>query len=112
MFIGDLKNYEYVNFYENMEIEMYDKNLDEKINKFPIDNEILIITDLFGGTPFNRSFMKMSNRNINVITGLSLPMLLDIVMERDNYNTSNELLEVINNNYKEYFKEAKSLMEE
>lgn len=44
-------------------------------------NEILILADLFGGSPFNRSLIEMNNsKNIKVISGVNLPMLIEAIM--------------------------------
>ncbi|MFL0252639.1 PTS sugar transporter subunit IIA [Clostridium neuense] len=45
--------------------------------------KILIIVDLLGGTPYNATSMQLSNPNINVITGLNMPMLLHILPHRN-----------------------------
>lgn len=45
--------------------------------------KILIIVDLLGGTPYNATSMQLNNPNINVITGLNMPMLLHILPHRN-----------------------------
>lgn len=58
------------------------------IKEFKV-NEVLIMVDLLGGTPYNASSIEMGNSNINVITGLNMPMLLEALLFR------NETLEKI-----------------
>lgn len=41
--------------------------------------EILILTDLFFGTPFNMVVRLMENQNLLHITGINLPLLLEIL---------------------------------
>ncbi|KOF58169.1 MULTISPECIES: PTS sugar transporter subunit IIA [Clostridium] len=41
--------------------------------------KILIIVDLLGGTPYNATSMQLNDPNINVITGLNMPMLLHVL---------------------------------
>ena len=46
----------------------------------------MIFTDLFGGTPFNSacSFaMKNPSRKIKVLSGMSLPLILEIALSKD-----------------------------
>lgn len=46
---------------------------------------VLIMVDLYGATPFNSSsrlFME-SSHSIEVVTGVNLPMLVEIVMSRE-----------------------------
>lgn len=52
------------------------------IKEFKV-NEVLIMVDLLGGTPYNASSIEMGNSNINVITGLNMPMLLEALLFRD-----------------------------
>jgi len=61
-------------------------SLRNKINKIITEfkvNEVLIMVDLLGGTPYNASSIEMENSNINVITGLNMPMLLEALLFRD-----------------------------
>jgi PTS system mannose-specific IIA component len=39
---------------------------------------ILILTDMFGGTPSNMSLAFLSENRVEVVTGLNLPMLIKI----------------------------------
>jgi PTS system mannose-specific IIA component len=39
---------------------------------------VLILTDMFGGTPSNMSLAFLSENRVEVITGLNLPMLIKI----------------------------------
>jgi mannose/fructose-specific phosphotransferase system component IIA len=45
--------------------------------------QVLLLTDLLGGTPFNTCVRFFQERQIPVLTGLNLPMLLTAVTERD-----------------------------
>lgn len=49
-----------------------------------IENDVILITDLFGGTPNNVASYFKESMSIPVITGVNLPMLISIVMEREN----------------------------
>ena len=43
---------------------------------------VIILTDMFGGTPSNLAISVMDNKNIEVITGINLPMLVKLVSIR------------------------------
>ncbi|RUT30282.1 PTS sugar transporter subunit IIA [Arsenicitalea aurantiaca] len=43
---------------------------------------VIILTDMFGGTPSNLSISVMQNRNVEVIAGVNLPMLVKLVRVR------------------------------
>ncbi len=47
---------------------------------------ILILTDLFGGTPTNVSLSFLEEGRVEVVTGLNLPMLIKSVNGRDDHD--------------------------
>lgn len=61
-------------------IELYKENLNNYLDDV---TEVLILTDLFGGTPFNSCYeYKCLNKNkqINIISGVNLPILIQTLM--------------------------------
>jgi mannose/fructose/sorbose-specific phosphotransferase system IIA component len=69
-------------------MESLKNKINDIIKEFKV-SEVLIMVDLLGGTPYNASSIEMENSNINVITGLNMPMLLETLLFR------NETLEKI-----------------
>ncbi|MCD6319100.1 MAG: hypothetical protein J7M03_00300 [Candidatus Desulfofervidaceae bacterium] len=49
---------------------------------------VLILTDMFGGTPSNLSFSFLEPGEIEVITGVNLPMLLSAINKQENSSLS------------------------
>jgi PTS system mannose-specific IIA component len=49
---------------------------------------VLILTDLFGGTPTNLSLSFLEEGTVEVVTGLNLPMLIKAVNSRGNHDLS------------------------
>ena len=47
---------------------------------------VLILTDMYGGTPSNISLSFLEEKKIEVITGVNLPMLLKLATYRENLN--------------------------
>ncbi len=45
---------------------------------------VLILTDMYGGTPSNISLSFLEDKKIEVITGVNLPMLLKLATYHDN----------------------------
>lgn len=44
---------------------------------------VLILTDMFGGTPTNLALSLLGSNNVEVVTGLNLPMLLKVFTSRN-----------------------------
>ena len=62
-----------------------DKKILDAIETFNQLNQIIIFTDIPGGTPYNRSVMVgVSNPKIRIIAGTNVPMLLDAVLKNMN----------------------------
>lgn len=65
-------------------IELFHKRLKEKIEKLKSeDREVLILADLFGGSPFNRALCEAAgDEKIEVIAGVNLPMIIEAIMNK------------------------------
>jgi PTS system mannose-specific IIA component len=62
------------------------KNISEAIKKVDQGDGVLILTDLFGGSPSNIAFSFLDNEKIEVITGVNLPMILTFWSKREGNN--------------------------
>jgi len=58
--------------------------ISEAIRKVDQGDGVLILTDLFGGSPSNIAFSFLNKDKIEVITGVSLPMILTFWNKRRN----------------------------
>jgi len=54
------------------------KEIGNAIKKLDKGNGVLILTDLFGGTPSNISLSFMKEGKVEVVTGVNLPMMLKL----------------------------------
>ncbi len=59
------------------------KEITGAMKKMDTGNGILILTDLFGGTPSNISLSFMKEGKVEVLTGVNLPMLLKLDIRKD-----------------------------
>lgn len=50
--------------------------------------DIIIMTDMFGGTPSNMSLPFLKENKIEVLTGVNLPMLIKFASDRDKYGVA------------------------
>lgn len=55
----------------------------QSIKKLSKGDGVLILTDLFGGTPTNLSLSFLEEGKIEVVTGLNLPMLIKAINSRN-----------------------------
>lgn len=88
--VGPMDNLRVVNFVEGDTYEIIDKKLTEAFESLQGYDNILFITDLQGGTPFNRSVILFGNLpNVRVISGLNFGLtyqaLSSETLDIDNY---------------------------
>lgn len=57
--------------------------LSEAVSRLDSGLGVLLVTDMFGGTPTNLSLSLLGKANVEVLTGVNLPMLLKIMANRD-----------------------------
>ncbi|WP_252236579.1 PTS sugar transporter subunit IIA [Clostridium sp. CH2] len=87
-----------VNFEYGQGTDILKGNIENAIDNLNTD-EVLILADLAGGSPFNVSVIiseKRKDKNIKVISGMNLPMVLEASLSRNNY-TMDELVESVKN---------------
>ncbi|NOX33927.1 MAG: PTS sugar transporter subunit IIA [Deltaproteobacteria bacterium] len=58
------------------------KKIKKGISKARTDNGVIILTDMFGGTPSNISYSFLEEGRVEVISGVNLPILLKAVNSR------------------------------
>ena len=58
------------------------------LKKLKSDDGILILTDMFGGTPSNLSYSFLEEGRIEVISGVNLPILIRAASARKNQSLS------------------------
>jgi PTS system mannose-specific IIA component len=75
---GSLKGILSVSIDQTKGVEDLQKEISTAIRKLDRGKGVLILTDLFGGTPSNISLSFLKEGKVEVITGVNLPMLLKL----------------------------------
>ncbi len=55
----------------------------EKTSAVDTGDGVIVVTDMFGGTPSNLAISILEERNIEVISGMNVPLLVKLMRERD-----------------------------
>jgi mannose PTS system EIIA component len=66
------------------DMEARRNDIAEAITKVDFGNGVIVLTDLFGGTPSNLAISLMKTQDIEVIAGVNLPMLIRLEGARKN----------------------------
>lgn len=91
MIAGTLENVSALSLMPDMSAEEFRTKTESYLEE--IDNEIICLVDLFGGTPSNTIMYLSQKYDITIVSGVNLPMLLEVYMNLD-MNTSEELAEL------------------
>lgn len=60
------------------EVEELRRSIAEAIKKVDEGDGVLILTDMFGGTPSNMSLAFLQENQVEVLSGLNLPMMIKL----------------------------------
>ncbi len=90
--IGEQKNVHIINAFENEnDIEVIVKKM---LSKIPQEDEIIVTTDILGGS-VNNEFMKYLNRpGFYLITGMNLPLLMQLFLSTEK-NTKKMIVKIL-----------------
>ena len=88
--LGIQKNIEIISIKPDDDLEIKKSALEESIRKVDEENGVIILTDMFGGTPSNLAISLLKIGKVEIISGVNLPMLIKLVGLRD----SNDLQKV------------------
>lgn len=80
---GPIKGILHISVDQTKGLEEIKKEISTAIKKLDQGRGVLILTDLFGGTPSNVSLSFMKEGKVEVVTGVNLPMLLKLTDVRD-----------------------------
>ncbi|CAM3148917.1 PTS galactosamine/N-acetylgalactosamine transporter subunit IIA [Streptobacillus ratti] len=71
-----------IDFTQDLTPEMLEEQIEKEI--ISAKDGILILSDIAGGTPFKTaSVLTLKHENVKVIGGMNLPMVLEVLSERD-----------------------------
>ncbi|MEN6473093.1 MAG: PTS sugar transporter subunit IIA [Syntrophaceae bacterium] len=82
MIVGTIEGIKACSFCQGSDVEKLRKMLKTSIKDVNTGDGVIILTDMFGGTPSNIS-LAFLEENLEVITGVNLPMLLNALTKRD-----------------------------
>ena len=92
MIFGTQENVGVVTFKPGEGIENLVEKYNKLIGELDCADGVLFMVDLFGGSPFNAaSIIAMKNDNMEIVTGVNLPMMLEVFGSRD-FSSLKEML--------------------
>ncbi len=83
--VGPQEQIETVTIGPDDNVEQRRRDIIEAVKKVDAGDGVVILTDMFGGTPSNLAISVMSRPKVEVLAGINLPMLIKLVKVRDEW---------------------------
>lgn len=94
----------------NEPVEKLNEKIQAAIKSVDSNKGILLLTDMFGGTPSNLSYSFLDEGRIEVISGVNLPVLLKAINIRKKDMDLNQMAKTIENYGKKSVSLASSIL--
>jgi PTS system mannose-specific IIA component len=88
LIVGRLEASNYVSITQTTESSEMLKEISQKITALNSGQGVLVLTDMFGGTPSNLSLSFLKEEQVEVLTGVNLPMVIAVATDRENLTLS------------------------
>ena len=86
--LGVQKNIEIICISSDDDLDERKNDIEGSIKKIDNNNGIVMLTDMFGGTPSNLAISFLETGKIEIISGVNLPMLVKLIGLRDSNDLS------------------------
>lgn len=94
MVIGQQDNVAYIDFVPGENADNLVDKFNQKLAELDTTNGLLFLVDFWGGSPFNAaSRIVQDKQNADIVTGVNIPMLVEVFMARDD---NPEFIQLVN----------------
>lgn len=107
LIVGEIDNCLGLSLDPYLPVDDLRQQINQAMNEVNDGDGVIVLTDMFGGTPSNLSLSFLNQEGIEVVTGVNLPMLLKLAQSRQDHKVD-ELARVI----KDYGRRSISLASE
>lgn len=71
-----------VSLFPDDDMEVKRKEIQDAIQRVEKNQGVVILTDMFGGTPSNLAHSLLKEQNVEIVAGMNLPLLIKLVSSR------------------------------
>jgi PTS system mannose-specific IIA component len=76
--VGDIDHIRSVSIDWNVDVEAAQEQISKAIEEVSDGSGVILLTDMFGGTPTNISAMFLDKADVEIVTGVNLPMVIKV----------------------------------
>ncbi|HEY0462079.1 MAG TPA: PTS sugar transporter subunit IIA [Pyrinomonadaceae bacterium] len=107
--VGELSHIAAVSIGWHDDVETAKNEVARAIKKVSEGNGVLLLTDMFGGTPTNISAMFLEENDVEIVTGVNLPMVIKIASQNREMTLS-EMAQAVESQGKQAIYRASELL--
>ncbi len=100
-----------ISIFPNDDMKLKRTEIVESVKKVESGKGVIVLTDMFGGTPSNLAISVMEDEKIEVVAGVNLPMLIKMMSVRDKKSIK-ELIKISQESGRKYINVASAFFEE
>lgn len=105
MIVGNQENIDYIDCYIKKEFDI-EVEVSKILNKYK-NQDIIFLTDIYGGSVNNYILSLLNNENIYLISGFNLPLIMNLIENQE--LSTNEMIENSIDNARNQIKQCKLL---
>ncbi len=83
MIVGEISHIQAVSIGWHDDVNDARKDIEKRIAEVESGKGVILLTDMFGGTPSNIAFSLHDPGKIDVVTGVNLPMIIKIAAQKE-----------------------------
>lgn len=83
MIVGEISHIRAISIGWHDDVNDAQQDIEKRISEVDNGKGVLILTDMFGGTPSNIAFSLHEPGKIDIVTGVNLPMIIKIVSQKE-----------------------------
>ncbi|MBX9786683.1 MAG: PTS sugar transporter subunit IIA [Alphaproteobacteria bacterium] len=80
--VGPQENLITVSLFPDDDMEIKRKEIQDAVQQVEKNQGVVILTDMFGGTPSNLAHSLLKDQNLEIVAGMNLPLLIKLVSSR------------------------------
>jgi mannose PTS system EIIA component len=89
MIVGEISHIQFVSIGWHDDVNDTRKDIEKRLTEVESGNGVLILTDMFGGTPSNIALSFHDPGKVDVVTGVNLPMIIKIAGQKEGDSLEN-----------------------
>lgn len=112
MIVGQQDNVRTVTFLPGENVDTLVAKFGHILQTLDQKDGVIFLVDIYAGSPFNAaSLLAMTKDNWDVVTGVNIPMLVNLFLERDSVDSHGQLIDIAKEMAKEGVKSLKQSLE-